>query len=109
MIKVKRVLGFDNGLQFQDMKVFKTENNLVIFDEGYDEWVIISKFDSWFETYRITDSEVVNSLDVLDDLVFEACGEHIEYASDDSGYVLILDDDDNPVDGDDTDEGGETE
>lgn len=107
MIEVKRVLGFDNGLQFQDMKVFKTENNLVIFDEGYDEWVIISQIDSWFETYRI--AEEVNTLDKLDDLVFEACGEHIEFASDNSGYAIILDDDDESLGDDETEEGGEME
>jgi hypothetical protein len=88
MAKVIKTIAAENGMDFQDIMSFKTDNYIGIYDNAKGEFALMYKSGTYFEPTYL---KYVSSLGKLDDLVFEECEEHITEVFDRSDYVLTLD------------------
>lgn len=90
MVGLKRSLAPADGTKFEDILSFETETYYGIYNTFDDEFILIAKEDIDFSAESIRYAE---TLDELDDMVYNACGEHIIGVSNSSKYKLILVDD----------------
>lgn len=86
MAKVIKTLAAD-GIDFDDICSFKTENYIGIFDYSDDEFILIRKEGNHVYLLRLSDC---CDLQDLDDLVYKLCEEHIQEVFDTSDYEFIL-------------------
>ena len=88
MAKVVITIAAENGMDFQDIMSFKTDNYIGIWDSAKGEFALLRQYSAYFEPCYL---KYVDSLGRLDDLVFEECEEHITEVFDRSDYALTLD------------------
>lgn len=89
MIRLVRSLALENGQDFEEVCSFITEDYIGIYDHNSDRFVVMAKSDCAFS---LTVLPRCNSLDELDDTVYEECGEHIVGVSCESNYKMIVED-----------------
>jgi len=77
MIALKRILAPVDDTKFNDICSFETENYIGIWVDQ-DGFILLTKEDIEFQ-YKIIGS--VDSLEELDDKVYEYCEEHIDSVS----------------------------
>ena len=87
MIKVKRTLVPANGALFDDICSFMTETCIGIYDHGREEWLLIEREATQFDSCYLGRP---NTLEELDEDVFAIIGEHIEGVSTSSAYSFAL-------------------
>ena len=89
MIRLVRSLALENGQDFEEVCSFVTDDFIGLYDHNSDCFVMMAKSDCAF---NLTALPHCNSLDELDDAVYEECGEHIIGVSCDSNYKIIVED-----------------
>ena len=89
MIRLVRSLALENGQDFEEVYSFVTDDFIGLYDNNSDRFVFMAKSDCAF---NLTVLPRCNSLDELDDVVYEECGEHIIGVSCDSNYKIIVED-----------------
>lgn len=87
MIKLKRLLVPENGMDFDDVCSARTANYIILWNHMTDCFVIIDEMASQFECGSLPHCR---TFDELDAEVYKVCGEHIEAVSDKSKYKLTL-------------------
>lgn len=91
MAKVIRTVMAD-GIDFDDICSFKTENCVGIYDHEYNAFFLMQE--SCYEFYCCILPECSN-LSELDNAVYQQSGEHIEEVYESSTYEFVLCDEDN--------------
>lgn len=89
MIKLVRTLTPENGMDFGNILSFETENYIGIWNYEEDKYVLIAKSDNEFRLYHLSSCD---TLDELDELVYQECKERIIGVSDNCNYTISLDD-----------------
>ena len=87
MVKLKRMLVPENGIDFDDVCSARTDNYIILWNHISDSFMLIEDTASSFECYELPPC---NNFDELDDAVHDICGEHIEEVSRESKYKLTL-------------------
>ena len=87
MAKVVLTIAADDGMCFEQIMSFKTENHIGIWNCVEECFVLMKQHDIWFEPWLLGKS---NDLQELDDIVFEKCDEHITEVFDSSTYEIKL-------------------
>ena len=87
MAKVVLTIAADDGMSFEQIMSFKTENHIGIWNGIEECFVLIKKRDIWFEPWLL---DKCNDLQELDNIVFEKCDEHITEVFDNSIYEIKL-------------------
>lgn len=90
MIQLRRVLAPIDGTSFDDIRSFTTEEYYGLYDFGCNQWIIFAKSDSEFSSERLGSPD---TLEELDEKVYEATAEHILSVSEDQHYNFVLVDD----------------
>lgn len=91
MAKVVKTLVADDGLNFDYITSFKTENYIGLYNRTDGSFVLINSSDSEFYIHHIDDCD---NLEELDDEVYGVCEEHIKEVFENQHYRLILDEGD---------------
>lgn len=92
MIEVKRVIAAADGTAFQDINSFTTENYIGIFTQHADKDVFaVFPRDGEFEMLLIS---CPDSLQALDDQLFDLLEEHIEKVSTSSNIEIKISEND---------------
>ena len=89
MIRLVRALALENGADFEEVCSFVTDDYIGIYDHNSNRFVMMAKSDC---ELNLTILPNCNSLDELDDAVYEECQEHIIGVSCESNYKIILED-----------------
>ena len=87
MAKVITTIAADNGMSFDDILSFKTENCIGIWDDSSSCFLLVAESDMVFVPIYL---EPCESLQELDNMVFEECDEHILHVFDSGAYKLSL-------------------
>lgn len=87
MIKLIRTLAPENGMNFEDVLSFETENYIGLWSHTNDTFILFARSDDGFNPVNLG---VYDSLDELDESVYEECSEHIIAVSKDSSYRITL-------------------
>ena len=88
MAKVILTIAPEDGMYFGDILSFKTDNYIGIYNNVREHFMLIRASDKYFEPYFI--DEEFDSLQELDDMVFEKCDEHITDVYDTARYEISL-------------------
>lgn len=88
MIKLIRSLVPENGMDFGSILSFETENYIGMWNNPEGIYVLIAKSDNEFCCYHLSDCD---TLDELDDLVYQKCKERIIGVADSCNYTISLD------------------
>lgn len=89
MAKVIMTIAPEDGMCFEDIFSFKTENHVGIWDTSADKFMLIRRSGRYFEPWYL-ESRYEN-LRELDDDVFELCYEHITEVFGGTNYTIELD------------------
>lgn len=89
MAKVIMTIAPEDGMCFEDIFSFKTENYVGIWDTPCDKFMLIRKSSRYFEPWYLEGK--YESLRELDDDVFELCEEHITEVFNRADYTITLD------------------
>lgn len=89
MAKVIMVIAPEDGMYFEDICSFKTENYIGIWNDIADKFMLMKKSGGYFEPWYL--DEEYESLRELDDAVYEICEEHITEVFDKPSYTITLD------------------
>ena len=93
MAKVIRTLAAENGMDMGNICSFRTKNYVGIWNGNSDCFMVIAREDFEFCPIRISDLvSKGDSLQALDDAVYEKTEEHIEEVFDSCKYRLVLTD-----------------
>lgn len=87
MIEVKRVLAPVNGVDFNDICSFTTETCIGIYDHTCEKWLLVDRESIEFSSIYIKNTD---TLEELDDAVYDAIEERIEGVSTSSAYSFAL-------------------
>lgn len=87
MIKLKRILAPADGTDFDNICSFTTETYVGIWNHCTESFMMFAKEDSEFNCVDLGRPE---TLDELDDAVYEECKEHIDAVSALSNYEFKL-------------------
>lgn len=90
MVKLIRTLTPENGMKFHNICSFETENCVGIYNYAEDRFVIMNQSD--YGLHLIT-LPACDTLDELDNAVYEACEERIIGVSESSTYEFIIKED----------------
>lgn len=88
MAKVIMTIAPEDGMCFEDILSFETENYIGIWDYGKDAFVMLRRSGRYFEPNYL---KLCENLKELDDAVAEYCDEHIVEVFDDISYSIELD------------------
>ena len=88
MAKVITTIVADDGMNFDYIMSFKTENYIGIWDNVGEQFVLLDKSGVYFELRPLKDCE---NLKELDDAVYAEVKEHITEVFDRSDYTIELD------------------
>ena len=86
-MKLKRMLAPENGADFENIVSFATESYIGIWDHNNNSFFLIAKEDSEFNCEELGNFD---TLDELDDAVYDECCEHIEEVFESSAYKITL-------------------
>ena len=89
MAKVIVTIAPEDGMCFENILSFKTENYIGIWDNVSEGFVLMRKSAIYFEPYFIGGYRLEDLKD-LDDFVYEKCDEHITEVFDKSDYTIEL-------------------
>lgn len=89
MAKVIMTIAPEDGMCFEEIFSFETDNYIGIFNSVTEEFMLISKSSQHFEPFNL-DSKHYDNLRELDDDVFELCDEHITDVYGHSNYTIEL-------------------
>lgn len=87
MAKVIMTIAADDGMCFEDILSFKTENYIGIWDYEKDAFIMFRNSGRYFEPHYLKACE---NLQELYDAVNEYCDEHIKEVFDDIDYTIEL-------------------
>lgn len=87
MVKLKRMLIPENGMNFDDVCSAQTESYIVIWNYISDCFVVLDKNAHHFECVELPSCQ---TFDELNEAVYKACGEYLEEVSDKSKYEFKL-------------------
>ena len=90
MIKLVRTLTPENGMDFEDILSFETENYIGIWNYGEDRYVLIPRDSDYDPEFYLHTLDECNNLDELDNAVFKICDEHIIGVSENGAYRIVL-------------------
>ena len=90
MAKVITTIAAENGMDFEDIMSFKTNDYIGIVNQVDGGFVLMRRQSAYFELYCIEYRRCGKNLQELDDVVFEECGEHIIEVFDHSNYAIEL-------------------
>ena len=90
MAKVITTIAAENGMDFEDIMSFKTNDYVGIVDQANGGFMLMRKQSAYFEPCYIEYRRCGKNLQELDDVVFEECGEHIAEVFDHSNYAIKL-------------------
>jgi hypothetical protein len=88
MAKVITTIASEDGMDFEEIMSFKTENYIGIWDAASERFALLLKSGIYFEPYHL---DTCDDLRELDDQVFNRCEEHIIEVFDQSCYSIVLD------------------
>ena len=88
MAKVIMTIAPEDGMFFENINSFETENYIGIWDRVRDEFVLLDKTAAYFEPYYLDGD--YKDLRELDEAVYEECEEHITEVFDTSKYEIKL-------------------
>lgn len=88
MAKVIMTIAPEDGMFFENINSFETENYIGIWDRVRDEFMLLDKTASYFEPYYLDGD--YKDLRELDEAVYEECEEHITEVFDTSEYKIKL-------------------
>lgn len=91
MVGLVRTLAPANGMNFDDICSFTTEHYVGIWNHCEDAFAIMAKDDCEFNLEHLP--SYIETLDALDDIVYNKVEEHIISVSDNSNYTFKLEDD----------------
>ena len=92
MAKVIMTIAPDNGMCFEDIMSFKTENYIGIWDSAEEKFMLVREFGTYFEPWYLNNNgKYYENLSELDEAVYSICDEHIEEVFDSSKYTIVLD------------------
>lgn len=86
-MKLKRALVPENGTDFENIVAFATEDYVGIWDHCSNGFLLMAKEDSEFSCEELGNFD---TLDELDDAVYDECGEHIKEVFESSAYKITL-------------------
>lgn len=87
MAKVITTIAAENGMDFESILSFKTDSYIGIWDDRSNCFLVVAESDLLFAPIYL---EPCESLQELDDMVFEECDEHILYVFDSGAYKFSL-------------------
>ena len=87
MIKLIRTLAPENGMKFEDVLSFETENYVGMYSHTDDSFILFARSDEYFNPVVL---ENCNTLDELDEAVYEECNEHITGVSESCSYRIVF-------------------
>ena len=90
MVKLIRILTPENGMKFHDICSFETENCIGMYNHAEDRFVVMNQ--RGYELH-LTTLPACDTLDELDNAVYESCEEHIIGVSESSNYEFIIKED----------------
>lgn len=90
MAKVITTIAAENGMDFERIMSFKTDNYIGIVDQIDGGFMLMRKQTAYFEPLYIDYHRCGSSLQELDDVVLTECGEHITEVFDHSSYSIEL-------------------
>lgn len=94
MAKVIMTIAPEDGMMFENIMSFQTENHIGIWDNVEEVFVLMSKssrvFEPWY-LYNLDDNGYFEDLKELDKAVYEKCEEHIKDVFDKCSYTIELD------------------
>lgn len=90
MAKVITTIAAENGMDFEDIMSFKTDDYIGIVNQVDGGFVLMRRQSAYFEPCCIEYRRCGKNLQDLDDVVFEECGEHIIEVFDHSNYAIEL-------------------
>lgn len=89
MAKVIMTIAPEDGMMFENILSFKTENYVGLWDRVLDQFILMNKSGVNFEPFYL--NGIYEDLKELDDAVYTECDEHITEVFDRSDYTITLD------------------
>ena len=93
MAKVIMTIAPEDGMSFDSVMSFKTENHVGIWDSAEEKFMLMPKHEKYFEPWYLCDlygNGFFEDLKELDEAVYEKCEEHITDVFDRSNYTIEL-------------------
>lgn len=87
MAKVIKTIAPENNMEFDRIYSFQTENHIGIWSHIDDCFLVVAKSGREFYRYEVQNCD---SLEDLDDKVFDICDEHIEDVFESGAYTFTL-------------------
>ena len=87
MIKVITSIVPENGMDFEEICSFKTDNYIGIWNHRESSWFLFSESDIEFNGISIPNCETLAD---LDNAVYDVCDEHIIEVSESQSYHFVL-------------------
>lgn len=87
MAKVITTIAAEDGMDFWDICSFKTENYIGLYNNTDTSFTLIRKS---YGTFAPTYLRHCDSLQELDDMVYDECKEHIKEVFEYSCYTILL-------------------
>lgn len=87
MIGVINTIAPKNGMDFEDVLSFETEDYIGMWSHTNDTFILFARSDAYFNP---VDLGRCDTLGELDEAVFEECHEHIIGVSDKSNYRIVF-------------------
>jgi hypothetical protein len=88
MAKVIVTIAPDDGMCFEDIMSFKTENHIGIWDSVEEKFMLVRESSYYFEPWYL--DGYYKGLSELDEAVYNNCDEHILEVFDTSKYTITL-------------------
>lgn len=88
MAKVIMTIAPDDGMCFEDIMSFKTENHIGIWDSVKEKFMLVRESSYYFEPWYL--EGYYKSLSELDEAVYNDCAEHISEVFNTSKYTITL-------------------
>ena len=88
MAKVIMTIVPDDGMSFDDIMSFKTENHIGIWDSSKTQFALMRESGYYFEPWYL--DGYYKDLAELDEAVYNECSEHILEVFNTSHYIIAL-------------------
>lgn len=88
MAKVITTIAPENGMEYEDILCFKTDNYVGFWEDVYGKFVLMPQVSTYFDVYYI--DEYPKNLSDLNDAVMEKINEHITEVFDNANYSIVL-------------------
>ena len=87
MAKIITTIAAEDGMNFDEILSFKTENYIGLYNAYENEYMLLEKSSFEFSPCIVTNCD---NLRELDDKVFNICDEHITEVFDENRYTIEL-------------------